>query len=302
METILMSLSLLTPFLLVVGASLGWSALDWVRKEMASRTGPIPFLIVLTAGQAVILLPFILSGGGAIQVAGGYWLPGLASLTLNILANWLFMRAVAVSPLSLTVPYLALTPVFTTLLAIPLLREVPTALQGAGVVLTVAGALMLNPDCAKGVKAMATGFWRERGSAYMAMVALLWSLASPLDKLAMMHASPTFHGLVLSAGLPLAFLAILVAQGKLATIKEPFVRPGVMAVGVVAGAGALLLQLSAMQLIYVGLVESIKRVIGIAMAAVVGRLFFQEPITRQKAIALALMALGVVLILIQTRG
>jgi multidrug transporter EmrE-like cation transporter len=73
-------------------------------------------------------------------------------------------------------------------------------------------------------------------------------------------------------------------------------------VGVVAGAGALLLQLSAMQLIYVGLVEAIKRVIGITMAAVVGRMFFQEPITRQKAIALALMALGVVLILIQTRA
>lgn len=296
-----MSLSLLTPFLLVVGASLGWSALDWVRKEMATRTGPIPFLIVLTAGQAAIILPFTLSGGGAIQVEAGYWLPGLASLTLNILANWLFMRAVAISPLSLTVPYLALTPVFTTLLAMPLLREFPTALQGAGVVLTVAGALTLNPDCARGVKAMATGFWRERGSAYMALVALLWSLASPLDKLAMQHASPTFHGLVLSVGLPTAFLVILLAQGKLATLKEPFVRPGVMAMGVVFGAGALLMQLSAMQLIYVGLVESIKRVIGITMAAVLGRIFFSEPITRQKAIALAMMALGVVLILIQTR-
>ena len=53
--------------------------------------------------------------------------------------------------------------------------------------------------------------------------------------------------------------------------------------------------------VYVGLVEAIKRVIGLAMAALVGRIFFQEPLTRQKLIALGLMAVGVSLILFPTQ-
>lgn len=298
-------MSLLTaswiPLLLVVAASLCWSGLDWARKAMSAHAGPIPFLIVLTFGQALVLLPWIMSMGGAFSAESGYWVPGLTSLSFNILANWLFMRAVTIAPLSLTVPYLALTPMFTALLAIPMLGEWPSLPQSAGIVLTVAGALTLNPDAANGLKAMLTSFTRERGSAYMATVALLWSLASPLDKLAMQHASVTFHSFVLCVGLPLVFLLILAGQRKLAALAQPFRRPGVLALAVGFGVGALVMQLTAMQAVYVGLVEAIKRVIGLAMAALVGRLFFQEPLTRQKLVALGLMAVGVSLILFPTR-
>lgn len=289
------------PYLLVVAASLCWSGLDWARKALSAHASPIPILIVLSFGQAAVLLPWILSTGGALAVSPGYWLPGLGSLALNILANWLFMRAVMIAPLSLTVPYLALTPMFTALMAIPLLGEWPAVPQAAGIVLTVAGALTLNPDAANGVKAMLTSFYRERGSAYMVVVALLWSLASPLDKLAMGHASVSFHSFVLCLGLPLVFLGILAGQRQLATLRAPLGRPGVMLLAVGFGVGALVMQLTAMQVIFVGLVEAVKRVIGLAMAALLGRMFFNEPITRQKAIALGLMAVGVSLILFPLR-
>jgi drug/metabolite transporter (DMT)-like permease len=285
--------------LLIVGCSLCWSGLDWARKTIATEISPIPFLIALSAGQALVLTPWLLSGG-PLTSQSGYWLPATGSILLNIAGNWLFMRAVAISPFSLTIPYLALTPVFTALLAMPTLREIPAPLQLAGIALTVSGALTLNPVSAEGRFQLLTTLWRERGSAYMVLVALLWSLASPLDKLALQQASPAFHGLVLSAGVPLGFLAILLVQRRLGSLREVARRPGVLALAIAFGTSALYLQLSAMQLVFVGLVEAIKRVVELAMAAVIGRAFFREPITGRKAIALALMAVGVVLILVKT--
>ncbi len=53
-----------------------------------------------------------------------YWPPAVASMTMNALANVLFMRSVQLSPLSRTVPFLSLTPVISALAAMPLLGEV----------------------------------------------------------------------------------------------------------------------------------------------------------------------------------
>ena len=73
-----------------------------------------------------------------------YWLPGLTSVGLNWVANLAFLRALALSPLSVTIPLLSLTPVFTALLAIPLLGETPTALQSAEILAVVAGAFLIR--------------------------------------------------------------------------------------------------------------------------------------------------------------
>ena len=63
-------------------------------------------------------------------------------------ASILYVQAVNLSPLSLTIPYLGFTPVVVTVLAYPLLGEVP-ALQVRrsgliGIALVVMGAIALN--------------------------------------------------------------------------------------------------------------------------------------------------------------
>jgi drug/metabolite transporter (DMT)-like permease len=140
-------------FLLVLSSSLCWTGIDLVRKLLAPRMDAMAMLVGLGYGFAV---PMLLMGlfytwpGGVPRVTPGYWVPGFASLAINLFGNWLFIRALAIAPYSLVMPLLCLTPVFTTLLAIPVLHELPGPRQLAGVALIVAGALWLNwPEDAK---------------------------------------------------------------------------------------------------------------------------------------------------------
>lgn len=60
---------------------------------------------------------------------------------------------------------------------------------------------------------------------------------------------------------------------------------------------ALVLQLMALTMAWVSVVETCKRAVGNLASVVLGRRFFGEPITLVKIVAVSAMALGVALIL-----
>jgi drug/metabolite transporter (DMT)-like permease len=125
------------------------------------------------------------------------WVASL--LPLEILAMWLYMRAIRESPLSLTLPYLAFTPVFNILTGYLLLGETVTLPGFAGIMLVVSGAWLLNLDHARtenGINLLAPfrAVARERGSRLMLGVAVLYSLTSVLGKGAMQYVPPGFFG------------------------------------------------------------------------------------------------------------
>lgn len=276
---------------LVVGSSLAWSAHDVTRKSLVGRVRPVPLAFLLTAASAPLFGVWTaVDGFPAIQP--GYWLPAVASVLLNVAANLMFFAALRSSALSVTIPLLSLTPVFTALLGIPMLGEVPAPLQGIGIGLVVAGAFALNlPE--------ERPYWRwERGAALMAAVAFLWSLTVPLDKMAMAGASAPFHATVLCAGVATGVLVLLVWQRRLGELAGLRTVRGVFALALVTAILALGLQLLAMQRVPVALVETMKRGLGNVSAVALGRALFGEPVTLRKLLAVGLMAAGVALILI----
>ncbi|MEA2564136.1 MAG: hypothetical protein QOH06_5640 [Acidobacteriota bacterium] len=277
--------------LLVVGSSLAWSAHDVTRKFLVGRIRPVPLAFLLTVAAAPLFAIWTaIDGMPAIQP--GYALPAVSSVLLNIAANLMFFVALRTSALSVTIPLLSLTPVFTALLGIPMLGEVPTPLQGLGIVLVVAGAFALNlPEERPYLR------W-ERGAALMTTVALLWSLTVPLDKMAMARASAPFHATVLCGGVAAGVFAVLVWQRRLRELAELRHVRGVFALALVTSILALGLQLLAMQQVWVGLVETLKRGLGNVSAVGFGRAVFGEPVTLRKLLAVGLMAVGVGLILI----
>ena len=124
---------------LVLACALAFSGADIFRKLLASWMRPVPMLLGLAGGMAPFFVAWHLLEGGAPPTAG-YWAPGLASTLINVAANLAFIEAVRRSPLSLTIPLLSLTPVFTSLLAIPLLGEAPSSRQWLGI-----GAVVVGP-------------------------------------------------------------------------------------------------------------------------------------------------------------
>ena len=131
----------------------------------------------------------------------------------------------------------------------------------------------------------------------MGLVTLFWSLTTPLDKLAIDRASGPLHGLVLNAGVGAAVALVLLVQRRLGELGDVRKAPLVFVLAVAVSAVALGLQLIAIQKVWVGLVETLKRGIGNGMAVVFGHLVFREAITPRKVGAVGLMVVGVALIL-----
>jgi drug/metabolite transporter (DMT)-like permease len=283
---------------LVAVSSLAYSAVDLLRKLLVGGMRPLPLLFFMSAGQVPFFLAWWIVAPGT--VSPGYLLPAAGSLLLNIAANVLYLEAIRLSPLSLTVPFLSLTPVFTAALAVPALGEVPRSGQALGIVLVVIGAFALNLQ--HGAAATPGAAWRafrnERGSVLMTLVALLWSGASPLDKLAMLHASVPFHALVLNGGIAVAVAIVLIGRRRTAELAAPASARPALLLTVLASVVGLAFILVAVTIAWVGMVETLKRAAGSVLALLIGRRFFGEPLTLPKLIGVALMVAGVGAILL----
>lgn len=295
----------LGPLLILLAASLSSSGFDLFRKVLVRHLAPVP-MVVLLALASVPLFGILLALQGGVTVAVGYWLPAVGSVLLNIVANLTFLQSVRISPLSVTVPLLSLTPVFTTLLGFLLLGERPSGSVILGIALVVAGAFWLNLPTREQAVAQAGGrpvqpFWRaaaaQPGTWLMAGTALLMSCTIPLDKLAVGQANPPFHGLFLCAGIAVGSLAVLVAQGRTGELAGIHKGWGPFVLALVSSTLALGFQLVALKFILVSVVETVKRGVGNLMAVVLGRAVFGEALTGRKLGAVVLMAVGVALIL-----
>ncbi len=280
-------------FPLGVASALCWSGLDVIRKALAGKASPTALAVFLLIGQ----LPF-LGAWAALDrtwiTDAGYWPPAVASMAMNALANVLFMRSVQLSPLSRTVPFLSLTPVFSALAAIPLLGEVPGPMHWAGILLVVVGALVLNSD-------LSDKWWRsvthEKGAPLMVAVAVLWALSTALDKRALPHASPASHAFLLSGGGASFLVAWVLVTGKAGALGQVFEAPKSLLAGLIGFAvAALALQMVALQWLWVAVLETLKRAFGVLGSVVMGRLFFEEPITGRKLTAALLMVAGTTLL------
>ena len=216
-----------------------------------------------------------------------------------MVANLAYFRALQLSPLSVTLPLLSLTPAFTALLAAPLLGERLTPAAALGVVLVVAGALGLHLGRAggRGARALLAGLAHERGSLLMALVALCWSVTLLLDKVALRHAAPVLHALVLHAGVAAAAVALLAGRRELPSLAGAQGLLPLLGASVLCGAVTITVQLAAIRGMEVALVETIKRGVGAALALTWGRAFFAEPLTAAKLGGVGLMIAGVALLL-----
>lgn len=283
-----------------VVTSLGWAGLDASRKALVAHVEPVPLVVLLSLGQLPLFGIWAATTSPWPTFDPAYVVPAAISLGLNVVANVLFMVAVQRSPLSLVIPLLAFVPVLSTLVAQPLLGELPGPLQLIGIAAVVLGALSLGADAAegKGPVAMARAIVREPGTLPMLGVAAAWSLTLIFDKQAVRVASVASHSMVLNAGLVVALGGWLVARGRVRTLGAVRRAPKAYVAGVLLSVVALGFQLLAVQHLLVGVLEAIKRAIGITMSVVVGRLMFGEPVTRAKLLAVALLLAGTVAIVL----
>jgi len=171
---------------------------DTLTKRYLAHYRPGELVLVRFGVSGALLLPWLLLQPWP-ELPAAFWGWIVVLMPLEILAMWLYMQAIRQSPLSLTLPYLAFTPVFNVLTGFVFLGESVTGTGFVGIVLVVCGAWLLNLETTRngsGLDALAPfrAIARERGSRLMLITAAIYSLTSVFSKAALLHANPEFFG------------------------------------------------------------------------------------------------------------
>ncbi len=292
--------------LLIVGAGVAYATLDALRKLMAKGMSSLAALLWLTLGALPFFAVWVLKQSEW-KIDTGYWTPTLVAVGLQLIANLAFIEAVKRSPLSVTIPLLSLTPVFTAVAAIFTLGEWPGMWKTLGILVVTGGAWWLARISIPS-NGERRSFWAllktEPGVPLMVLTSLAWAVAGPLDKVALRYLSASggdfgkiaMHALVMNLGVAMGAFAMLAWKGRLGQSMPQKGSWGVVIGAAVASSVALAFQLSAVQVAMVALVESIKRGVNTILALLLGAVIFSEEITGAKVAACAVMTLGVVLI------
>jgi drug/metabolite transporter (DMT)-like permease len=271
---------------------------DALTKRYLSHYRASEIVLVRFGVAGLLLLPLLLlQTWPALTLPFWGWVAAL--LPLEILAMWLYMQAISECPLSLTLPYLAFTPVFNIATGYLFLGESVSGAGLAGILLVVCGAWLLNLDAARAgrrldVLAPFYAIARERGSRLMLGTAALYSLTSVLGKGALQYVSPKFFGPFYFALLALV-ATTLFASRELRSWSAAGRNMWVHLLVGIFMAGMVLAHFYAIEHIEVAYMIAVKRT-SLLFGLVYGAWLFGETGLARNLVAASLMIAGVFLI------
>jgi drug/metabolite transporter (DMT)-like permease len=260
-------------------------------KRLLERVNPY----VLTWAMFLYDLPImglVLAIDGIPTIRPGFW-PALAvTLGINLVAMTLYIQAIRHSPLSVTIPFLAFTPIFLVLTAFVSLGERPDALGLVGILLIVVGGYLLGMEGRfRGLLAPLRHIARERGSLLMLSVAFLWGVSAAADKAALLNSSPVFFVFAFHLLYSLLYLPILRWRAG-PEMGQAFRRTPALFLFALLGGIMIISQMSAIRLALVSYVVAIKRA-GMIFSILLGYLFFGERHIGWRLGAAVMMVVGV---------
>jgi drug/metabolite transporter (DMT)-like permease len=267
----------------------------WVKKFFSdlSTYEMLSYPMIYSLPLLVLTLPFV-----PIPPLDTLFLRAfLISLPINGIAFFLHLRAIQVSPLSLTLPYLSFTPVFMILTGALVLDEMPNAWGIFGIGIICVGGYILN--LAPGSASFLAPFkavLREKGSWLMLIVAFAYSLGAVFGKQAIVHSSPLFFAVTFFTVLNLLLLAVFWVCGQ--------IRLGAFGArkheGVAAGLlffAHIILHAFAISLTKAAYMISVKR-LSVIIGLLYGGVIFKEKNLKVRTIGTLLMVAGAVIITI----
>ena len=285
------------PLTLISAVSL--AASDALTKKALSRYNE--YLVIWL--RILLALPFLLPAlltEPLPSLAPGYYRAFFASLVLEVIATFLFMKALKLSPMSLTLPFLSLTPVFLLGIPLLLLGETIAPAGAMGIVLIALGSYLLNIDELKrgGVLAPLLAIRREPGVLCMIGVAFIYSFTSTLGKLSITFSSPLFFAVTYYAALAAALAPAALYKGRHELRREPLA--GIlraMLLPAVLNAVMVISHVVAINMTNVAYMISVKRT-SLLFGVIFGHFLFKEGNLRERLTGGAVMVAGAALILL----
>jgi len=280
--------ALLTAFFLATSDAL-------TKRVLAARDEYFVAWIRLVFALPVLLVSFLFIDIPRLDRI--FWSATLIALPLEVIAIILYTKALKVSPISLTMPFLALTPLFLIITAFLLLDEKVSFRGGAGIILIAAGSYTLNihrvrVTILEPIKAI----YKERGSIMIVIVAFIFSITSSLGKMAIEHSSPIFFGSFYFILVTLMFTPIAAKKnkGKVIITRKDFLP--FAAIGITFSL-MIIFHMLAMSLTEVAYMISVKRM-SLLISVFYGYFLFSEKNIAQRAVGSVIMLAGFALIVL----
>lgn len=203
----------MTWFLLSLAAALSIAARDVSIKTYEDLSPPEIAILELSWA-----LPYFFLGCLLVEIPPldqTFWWTFTLSIPINILAYALYLYAIKLSPISLSVPFLAFTPAFMILTGFFILGETINIWGGIGIGLIILGGYVLH--CKKNqanIFVPLSAFLREKGSWFMLIVAILFAFAAVIGKKAILHSSALFFSYTFFLIFNITVLTGLLLKGK----------------------------------------------------------------------------------------
>jgi len=286
--------------LLALSAALTGGTGDALTKKVLQSHAASAVAWSRQLGVAVFLLPFLFILPIP-PLDAVFFQAFLSALPFELVAYFCYIRAIQRSPLSLTVPFLAFTPIVLIGLPYLILGESVSLPGGIGILLIGLGSYCLNlSDVRKGFWAPFRAIGREKGSLLMIVTAVLFGFTNTFSKQAIAHSSAFFFG----ATYNLAFFVILSpfllrrrksgSAIRLDTLRASLM-PGFLAAATVTFAT---LAMSLMNVAYTVALCRLSLLVGVLY----GRFLFHEAGFRQRLFGTALMLAGLAMIVLCQEG
>jgi drug/metabolite transporter (DMT)-like permease len=279
-------------------STLSWSFFDLSRKKLSVELNPIPVVAWLMLFQGFVFLGLTFLDVWQVPI-GSYWIPFLASVALNALANVWFVESISLAPFSLAIPILSLTPVFSSMGGLLVLQESLSLRQATGIAVVVGATLAIGYFGTTSLKESEVTNPRavRKGLFLMALVALLFALTPVVDKLCLQSMPSSEHGMLQCFATWACLAGWLAVRGG----HVPFSRIRANLVwflaAVVFVSIAVYFQFWSIKSISVGVFEALKRSGNLITALVLGYFVFKEAFTISKLLLVCVMGAGIFILL-----
>lgn len=264
-------------------------------KRLAQRVE----LILLTWAVFLFSIPFILPFvlvEGVPEIKWNNFLPAtFTSAAINIIAWNFFFKALRISSLAHTMPFTAFTPIFIIPVAYVLLNELPDAGGIIGIALIIAGAYGIHLNSYDFLQPFRQIF-RNRGTRFMLIVSLMWSLSATVEKTAVLASSPSFYALFFHIVMTLSYMVIIWTKDKSLFGSIGGNVKGFLVLGLISGF-LLIFQFTALKYMLVSYVIAFKRA-GVLVSVFLGVLFYGEKHFLKNIFCTGLMVSGVFIIVL----
>lgn len=216
-----------------------------------------------------------------------------------VTANILIVKAGEYSPLSLTIPFLAITPIPAIAIEFFTLGNLPTLYGFIGILLVAVGGYVLNAsESKKGILEPIKAIAREKGSMLAILAAIIFAVGGTLTKYAVQESNETaFITMWTVTNLAVATPLVLICSKCKKQIKETFKKGNLLKISAMGTFFALAFITFSIATLgaNAAYIIALKRTAGL-FGVLMGWLIFKEVKITERLAGAVVMVAGVVLI------